>query len=277
MKKSINAWSVDGNTGFKEMFEQIKAVGFDGIELNVDADGQGLHSLTMDIKADKLKEIKAISDDTGLPVVSISSGLYWGTMGNSDPKKRAFAGDVIKKQLECAEALGAGGILVVPSGIAEDVSIQKAYEYSYETISSVKNDINAAKINVGLENVWNGFFMSPMDMARFIDSFECAYIGAYYDVGNVIAFSWSEYWIEVLGNRIRNVHIKDFKRNGGINSGGDFVDLLKGDVCFKKVIPALRKAGFDGYLTAEVGKSDDISFDTFYKEVNFACGEIIKL
>ena len=33
MKKSLNAWTVDGAAGFEEMFSQVKAAGFDGIEL----------------------------------------------------------------------------------------------------------------------------------------------------------------------------------------------------------------------------------------------------
>ena len=39
MLKSLNAWTVDASTGFAEMFRQVRAAGFDGIELNVDAPG----------------------------------------------------------------------------------------------------------------------------------------------------------------------------------------------------------------------------------------------
>ena len=120
--------------------------------------------------------------------------------------------------------------------------------------------------------------MSPFDMVNFIDNIDCPYVGAYYDVGNVIAFSWSEYWIEILANRIHNVHIKDFKRNGNINSGGSFVDLLVGDVNWSAVIPALKQAGFDGYLTAEVFIGDSTStkdYTCFYKDVSSAMDKII--
>ena len=83
----------------------------------------------------------------------------------------------------------------------------------------------------------------------------------------------------MLGGRIHNVHVKDFKRNGHLNSGGAFVDLLKGDVNWKAVIPALKKAGFDDYLTAEVFKSDsdtpDMSYEEFYQAVSDAIGKII--
>jgi sugar phosphate isomerase/epimerase len=74
------------------------------------------------------------------------------------------------------------------------------------------------------------------------------------------------------------VHIKDFKRNSGTNSGGSWPDLLKGDTNFKKIIPALRKAGFDGYLTAEVSKSDNsITFEQYYRQVAEAADKIIAM
>ena len=62
MKTSIHAWSVKGDTGFAEMFAQIAAAGFDGIELNIDAPGtaHGLSPLTSD---SDLAEIKKLSEE----------------------------------------------------------------------------------------------------------------------------------------------------------------------------------------------------------------------
>lgn len=277
MKKSINAWSVDSKTGFEEMFQQIKAAGFDGIELNVDAEeSKSAHSLTLSTTDEELAAIKALSDKYALPVVSISSAMWNGRMGSTDAEKRGLSEKLLKKQLQCAKALGGTGILVVPGGTYPAISLEEDRRASAETLASMKDFISSTGIYVGVENVWNGFFMSPLDMASFIDGLDCPFIGAYYDVGNVIAFSWSERWIELLGSRIHNVHVKDFKRNRGINSGGTFVDLLEGDVNWEAVIPALKKAGFDGYLTAEVFKDDEaMSYTDYYKKVADAIGEII--
>lgn len=271
MKKSINAWSVPGDVGFEKTFADISRAGFDGIELNLDGENGSAHSLKPSASLKEVEKIRALSEKYGLPVVSVSSSLYDGTMGSADESVRKFAKDTIKKQIEFAEVLGAKGVLTVPGGTFPKVPYIEDYKASYETLAEIRDFINEKKIYVGVENVWNGFFASPFDMAEFIDAFDCPYIRAYYDVGNVVAFSWSERWIEVLGKRIRNVHIKDFKRNGGINSGGKFVDLLKGDVDWKKTVAALKNAGFDGYLTAEVFKCDsddpDKSDEEFYRSV----------
>jgi len=268
MKKSINAWSVDSKTNFDDMFSQIKKAGFDGIELNVDGGGRSVHSLSLDTTDKELADILAISKKYDLPVVSISTSL-WGeaNMGSAKQENRDLSKKLLEKQLIYAKTLGASGILVVPGGISEDTSIAKAYENSFKFLESCKGLIEEYKICVGVENVWNTFFLSPFDMANFIDSLKCEYITAYYDVGNVVAFSWSEYWIEILDKRISHIHIKDFKRNSWFNTGGTWPDLLKGDANFKKIIPALKKAGWNGYLTAEIGKNNDSqTFEEFYRE-----------
>ncbi|MCL1796013.1 MAG: sugar phosphate isomerase/epimerase, partial [Clostridia bacterium] len=256
MRKSINAWSIDSALGMETMFEAVHGAGFDGLELNVDKPDHSAHSLSASTTAEELARIKALSARFGLPVVSVSSSLWGKKMCADGTLARREARDLLMRQLDCAAALGAKGILVVPGGIGEDMSIQKAYGLCRETLAGMRADIEAAGLFVGVENVWNGFFQSPFDMASFIDDLACPLIGAYYDVGNVAAFSWTEHWIEILGRRIGLVHIKDFKRNRGIHSGGAFVDLLRGDIAWPKVVAALQNAGFDGYLTAEVFLED---------------------
>jgi L-ribulose-5-phosphate 3-epimerase len=257
MKKAINAWSVPNHVTFAEMFSDISKARFDGIELNLDADNYSSHSLSMNTGNDTFNEIKHLVEEYNLNIASISTSLSGGKLGSNDKATREAGKDIIRKQLECALALGADGILTVPGGMTENISLMQSYENSLTALEELKPEIEAAKIHVGVENVWNGFFTSPFDMKNFIDSLNCPYIGAYFDVGNVIAFSNAEYWIEILGTRICKIHVKDFKRNGSINRGGCFVNLLEGDVNWNKVIPELRKAGYEGYLTAELGVMEE--------------------
>jgi len=203
MKKSINAWSVESSANFEDMFSQIKNAGFDGIELNIDGKGRSAHSLTLDMTDDELMDILAISHEYDLPVVSVSTSLWWSAnMGSANQENRDFARRLLEKQLICAKTFGSSGILTVPGGISDEISISEAYENSLDFLDSCKDIIEDYQVNVGLENVWNAFFLSPFDMANFIDSVKSKYITAYYDVGNAVAFSWSEYWIEILDKRI---------------------------------------------------------------------------
>lgn len=276
MKKAINAWTVDPAAGFEQMFAQVKAAGFDGIELNVDGVGFSAHSLSLETSAEQLKAILELSDRYDLPVVSISSSQFMDKLGGRQEFESAK--QLIRKQLECASALRAGGILTVPGGVSDSASWREVWERSSAIFSEMKPEIERARIYVGVENVWNGFFMSPFDMARYIDALDCPFIGAYYDVGNTLAFSWTEYWIDELGRRIHNVHVKDFKRTGGgFNQGGAFRDLTEGDANWPRIMDALRRAEFDGYLTCEVSKEDpDMPYERYYERVSQQLDKILE-
>jgi L-ribulose-5-phosphate 3-epimerase len=253
MKKAINAWSIPSQVSFSDMFCEISEARFEGIELNLDAENKSLHSLTMSTGKDTFSEINRLASEYNLAITSISTSLSGGKLGSDNKAERESGKDIIRKQLECAAALGADCILTVPGGMTDNVSLLRAYENSFIAIEELKPEIDATKIHVGLENVWNGFFTSPFDMANFIDKLDSNYIGAYFDVGNVVAFSNPEYWIEILDKRIRRIHVKDFKRTANINRGGSFVNLLEGDVNWSKVIRSLRSSGYDGWLIAELG------------------------
>ncbi|MGN1345763.1 MAG: sugar phosphate isomerase/epimerase family protein [Eubacteriales bacterium] len=271
MKKSLNAWTVEGSLNFEETFAAVSAAGFDGIELNVD--GSGAHSLTLETTAEDYAAIRALSEKYHLPVVSISTSLWGGKMGHPDQWEAGRT--LLRKQLEAAKALGAGGILTVPGGMDGTLTLDGARKNSIAFLKTMKDEIEASGIFVGVENVWNGFFLSPYDMASFIDEIDSPKIGAYLDAGNMLAFSISEYWVEVLGSRIGCVHVKDYKRAGGLNSGGTWEDITHGSANWPAIVPALRKAGFDGYLTGEVFKADDqMSFPDYYKKV---AGEIASI
>ena len=274
MKKSLNAWTVDGSLGMEAMFEAVSRAGFDGIELNVDRPG-GAHALSMETTKEELAGIRALSEKYSLPVVSISTSLSGGMSGI--PERWGEYRRLLRKQIEIAKALGASGILTVPGGMGGDITLKTARENSIAFYRSVRDEIEESGIFVGLENVWNGFFLSPFDMTSMLEEIGSKKIGAYFDAGNMLAFSVSEYWAEVLAGWIGCVHVKDYKRAGGINSGGEFVDITHGSANWKAIVPALKKGGFDGYLTGEVGKSDpDMSWDDYYKKVAGEIGEIIR-
>lgn len=262
MKKSLNAWSVPENVGFEDMFRALKKAGFDAVELNVDAVGHSAHSLTLKTTVEELAAIRKLSEEIGLPVCSISTSL-WGRAKLGSFEGEIPTAELLTKQLQCAEALGADGILIVPGGISDAHSIREAWEHAKAELLACREIIESGKILVGVENVWNGFFMTPYEMARFVDELSIRNLGAYFDVGNVEIFSYPEYWIDILDKRIVKIHVKDYRKTG--NNAGAWVNLLEGSIRWEKVVPALRKAGYDGYITAELPampKTPDYLYDT---------------
>ncbi len=254
MKKGINVWSFSGNLSAKEYIDLSKEVGFDGLELALNEEGE----VSLKSSEKELLEIKKYAEEKNIDLHSVASGLYWKySLTSEDKSTREKAIDIVKRQIEVAAILGADSILVVPGAVGVDfipncqlVSYDKAYDTSLEIFKNLKTYAEQYKINIGLENVWNKFLLSPIEMRNFIDEIDSKYVGAYLDVGNLIYIGYPEQWVKILGKRIKKVHVKDFKRSVGNLSG--FVDLLSGDVNYPEVVKALREIGYDDYLTAEM-------------------------
>ncbi|MCL6605042.1 MAG: sugar phosphate isomerase/epimerase [Paenibacillus sp.] len=254
MKKGINIWSFPEGKPILECAKLAKKAGFDGIELSLNESGElGLE--TTDQEASVLREQIT---DLGLEISGLATGLYWShSMTSESEATRTKAMDICKKQLEMASALGADTILVIPGAVGVDfipgcdvIEYDKAYERAQQCISGLAPFAEQTGVSIGIENVWNKFLLSPLEMRQFIDSIDSPFVGSYFDVGNVVHSGYPEHWIRILGSRIKKVHFKDYRREAGGLHG--FVDLLAGDVDYPAVMAAFKEIGYDGYAAAEM-------------------------
>lgn len=253
MKKGINAWAFPADYTLKQVFELAKECGYDGIELNmVDPDGSGTLTLNTANTQDELNEILQLSKDNNLPITSVSSGLHWKyALTDNDPANREKGKDVVRKMIDAAAFFGSDTILVVPGVVTPQVTYKTAYGRALDAFNELKNYAETKNVIIGVENVWNKFLISPLEMSDFIDKIASTHVKAYFDAGNVLNFSYPESWAEALTGKIAKVHIKDFDTSVGNMSG--FRNLLQGSMNWASLVDALRKAGYDDYLTAELG------------------------
>ncbi|MBP3396572.1 MAG: sugar phosphate isomerase/epimerase [Clostridia bacterium] len=253
MKKGINIWSFP-DMPLADVFALAKKAGFEGVEVALGLEGEISLSST---EADLLK-VKKAADDCGIQLYSLSCGLYWDFwLNDDDAAVREKAKSIVKKQLETAKILGCDTILVIPGSVNADfaapgkvVDYATTYERALAAINELKPYAEELGVAIGLENVWNKFLTSPMEMRDFIDKIDSPFVGSYFDVGNVVINGYPEHWIRILGNRIKKVHFKDFRRAVGTLDG--FVDLLAGDVNYPEVVKALEEVGYDGWVSAEM-------------------------
>lgn len=276
MKKGINAWCFPGDFSIKNCMQLAKQAGFDSIELNISEKekNKGITDelnfeenmgLTIDTTDDELKEIYNLSVEIGIEISSVSTGLHWAYPVTSSDEETSRKGIyIVEKMIHAAKMFKTDAILVVPGTVDETVSYKAAYERSLEIFKKLGKIAEEQKVYICLENVWNKFLLSPLEMNRFLEEINSDYVKAYFDVGNVLQYSYPEYWIEILKDKIKRVHVKDFNMSIGNING--FTGLLQGDVDWKKVMNALNKVGYDGYITAELSpyKSDPegIAIDT---------------
>jgi L-ribulose-5-phosphate 3-epimerase len=253
MKKGIYYGSfpggMDGKKDFVEAVKETKQLGFDGIELCLFSEGP----LNFGLGEADVAKLRKTLDSAGVQAVSVTSEELWDQFSSSDPRKQEQGRHITTRCLEVAKGLGATGILVVPGSVETETEIVP-YDVAMARIEEgIREMVPVAeknKVAIGIENVWNNLFMSPLEARDFVDRIGSEYVGWYFDVGNVVAFGFPEQWISILGKRIKKVHLKDFRKSIGTIDG--FVDLLEGDVNWPAVMKALRAVGYDDYLTAEM-------------------------
>jgi L-ribulose-5-phosphate 3-epimerase len=254
MKKGINYWSYAKGTPLASAIATAADAGFHGIELCMDETGE----LSITCTDREVSEVRAWLSDAGIVASSVCSWLGWVyPLTSEDPARRQKGRDILQKMIDTAAALHSDAILCVPGYVgcdflpdAEVVPYDTAVDRAREGIASLLPHARAAGVCIAVENVWNKMLLSPLEMRTFIDELGSPFVGAYLDVANCIAYGYPEHWIDILGGRIKRVHFKDYRRDPGGFRG--FVELLSGDVDFRKSMAALSRAGYDGFCNAEI-------------------------
>jgi hexulose-6-phosphate isomerase len=258
MKISASYWMFEGGLEAKlalaEAMQQAKDCGFDAIELCIASQGVLTHNTTQT----ECERIVENAHDIGIEIASAASGESWTCSPTAnDLSVREKVVDFTKKALQVAEWLGTDAYLFVPGAVevfflpdAEVIPYDVCYERATDSVDRLVSTAEETGVSIAIENVWNKFLLSPLEMRDFIDHFGNDCVGSYLDVGNVLLTGYPDQWIKILGRRIKRVHIKDFKKSVGTIDG--FVDLLEGDVNFDAVKNALAEIGYDGYVTAEM-------------------------
>lgn len=248
MKKSINLWICPEKMSLDACLDVIKDAGFEAVEPNISEEGY----LCLKSSEKEIEGLRKKIEGKGLKIVSVSSGLLWTyPLSSSDKKIRDQGEEIVEKALKSAKILGAGAILVVPGVVNEDTGYDDCYKRSQESLKKLTGVAEKTGVTIGVENVWNKFLLSPLEMKKFIEEIDSRYVGAYFDVGNVLVNGYPEDWIKILGKLIKRIHLKDFKTSIGNITG--FCSLLEGNVNWDKIMAALKATGYDGYLTAELG------------------------
>lgn len=247
MKKGISVWAFAPNRPLPEVFRMAKDAGFDGVEVAIAAKGP----ITPESTEAECQEIVRQAADEGIEIPSLASGMGWSLpLTTTDTALRQQAREAVAGSLRVARYLGTDAILLVPGIVNAETAYNVAYDNALAEVQALAPIARETGVTMGIENVWNKFLLSPLEMRAFIAAAGgMPTVGAYFDVGNVIVSGYPEQWIELLGQRITRVHFKDFKRSIGNISG--FCDLGEGDVDWPLVMQSLRKIGYDGYVTAE--------------------------
>lgn len=264
LKKGISYYMIKEDLSVLDKFKLVKDLGFHGIEINSPG--------VLDIK-----ELLQARDASGIEILGTVNKDHWSKpLSSPDEQVRKSIIESVANSIQETKQLGGGTVLVVPGVVNASVSYESAYQTAIESIRQLIPYAEKHQIKIGLENVWNNFIVSPVEAKRFVDEINHPLIGWYFDVGNVLRYGWPEHWIEALGHRIVNVHIKEFSRKVMNEQGmgkGFGVPLTEGDVDWKVVVQALQKIQYKGeWMVLELGSGDRNQLQDFSTRLDTILG-----
>lgn len=265
MKIGINQFCWPTTYDVHDALRSSKALGYDSFEACFTAAGagsgggvtdaldiSGYHNrlLHMDASEADIRALGRLAEDSGISIDSVggivSFSIYPLTAEDTaTAQKSEYA---LKKMLDAARILGASAILVIPGMLTGDMDYAAAYGRVQERIAALAE--YAPEIDLAIENVWNNFLYSPLELARFVDEIGRGNVGIYFDVANARRFGYPQQWIRTLGGRIKRLHLKDYRMS--IDNINAFTNLLDGDVDWPAVARALSDVGYGGIANVEL-------------------------
>jgi hexulose-6-phosphate isomerase len=231
------------NLSHAERFKMARDVGFEVVQAPTMPDEH------------TAEETKNAADKANIRIDSVMNMDHWKyPLSSSDPAvvEKSLAG--MRTSLHNAKLWGSDAVLLVPAVVNAQTSYGDAWTRSQEQVRKLIPMAEESKIVIAIEEVWNKFLLSPLEMDRYIREFQSPWIKAWFDTGNVLLYGYPQDWIRTLSKSIVKLHIKDFKRKEG---GYAWVNLGDGDADWPEVRRALTETGYTGSAIVELEGGDE--------------------
>ena len=243
IKKGVWFEMLPAKLSYADRLKMAHDVGFEVVQAPTTPDQQAA------------EEIKKAADAANIRIDSVMNMDHWKyPLSSNDPAvvEKSLAG--MRTSLHNAKLWGSDAVLLVPAVVNAQTSYRDAWVRSQKEIRKLLPLAEELKIVIAMEEVWNKFLLSPLEMAKYIDEFQSPWIKAWFDVGNVVLYGYPQDWIHTLGKSIVKVHIKDFKRK---EDGYQWVNLGDGDVDWPAVRQAFADIGYSGSAVVELEGGDE--------------------
>ncbi|MER8548078.1 sugar phosphate isomerase/epimerase [Mesorhizobium sp. M0684] len=232
-------WTTSVTKKHEPLLRDIKATGFDGVEIPVFSG-----------TPDDYKKLGELLDRIGLQRTAVSAmGDPAMNLISPDASTRKAGIDYMKSTIDCAQALGANTLsgplhstLGVFSGSGPTAAEKKRSVASQRVIGDHAGNKG---VTIGLEalNRFECYLLNTMDdLSAHIDTIDRPHIKAMYDT-----FHANIEEADPIGAYTRNrkniVHIHISENDRGVPG--------RGHVPWKETFSAIRKSGYDDWLTIE--------------------------
>jgi hexulose-6-phosphate isomerase len=242
VKKGLVFSMLPNSLSYADRFKLARDVGFEVVQAPTTPDKH------------EAEEMKKAADGTNVRIDSVMNMDHWKyPLSSGDKEVVAKCMEGMRTSLHNAKLWGADAVLLVPAVVNPQTSYRDAWTRSQKQIRELIPMAADLKVVIAIEEVWNKFLLSPLEMNKYIEELQSPWIKAWFDVGNVVLYGYPQDWIRTLGKSIYKVHLKDFKRK---DSGYSWVNLGDGDVDWAAVRQAFAEVGYSGSVIAEMDAGD---------------------
>jgi len=243
IKKGLVYSMLPGKLSHSDRFRMARDAGFEVVQAPTTPDER------------VAEEMKTAADKASIRIDSVMNMDHWQyPLSSSDPAvvEKSLRG--MRTSLENARLWASDAVLLVPAVVNAQTSYRDAWARSKQQILKLIPLAEQAKAVIAIEEVWNKFLLSPIEMDNYVREFQSPWIKAWFDVGKVLLYGYPQDWIRTLGKSIVKLHVKDFKRN---KDGYAWVNLGDGDADWPEVRRALAEIGYSGSAIAELESGDE--------------------
>ncbi len=226
IKKAVKYTMInEPNMSVKDKFVMLKELGYDGVELRID-------------HKNELKTFIKAAEQSDLPI--------HGIVNSNNPD--------LETAVKFSHDVGGDSVLYVAK-YDKNRPLMESWNKNKTVIQRGLAAAAKHEVKILVENVWAGFIISALDAERFHDEINHPWFGIYFDVGNNVRWGVPQHWVQILGNRIGKLDIKEWNEKLHASEGlraGFKSELGEGTINWPAVCSALSDIDYNGWATAEV-------------------------
>src|ERR1051325_11609061 len=143
-----------------ERFRLAREVGFEVVQAPTTSDQR------------TAEEIKSAADKAGIRIDSVMNMDHWEyPLSSSDPAVVEMRLSGMRTSLHNAKLWGSEVVLLVPAVVNAQTSYRDAWMRSQQHIRKLIPLASELKVVIGIEEVWNKFLLSPLEMQSYVREF----------------------------------------------------------------------------------------------------------
>jgi sugar phosphate isomerase/epimerase len=228
-------WSVP------QVIEAAGRYGYDGVELRL-IDGETIEPTMPREERERIGRLFAAAN---LPIVCVDSSIRVAT--GEDP---GAVEQTLRGFLQLASEWRSPLVRVFGGPWPEGRAPEEVYNGVADLLARVTPEAERLGVAVALET--HDTFSSAAAVAEVLRREPSRAFGALWDTHHPYRTGESpDQVLDLLGERVLHVHVKDARRNEAARTGWDLLLLGEGEVPVRESLAALTRRGYDGWVAVE--------------------------